>query len=156
MAGARIARETPGQTLQPTDLVHEAYLRLVGNQDPGWDGRRHFFAAASEVMRRLLVDQARRKKVRREHAERSPPQVDELLIEPPDDHVLDVDEALRRLEAADPRKGRLVTLRYFCGLSNEETAAALGVSVGTVEREWRFIRAILLRELGRREPSEPA
>jgi len=150
LARARMGHLAPGQTLQPTALVHEAYLKVVGEADPGWDHRGHFFAAAAQAMRDILVDQARRRASlkrggdrRRVDAEQAEP-----TIEPPVEDVLAVHEALERLEAEDPRKRRLINLRYFAALSNEETAAALGVSVGTVERDWRYVRAWLKRELG--------
>jgi len=134
----------PGNTLQPTALVHEAYLRLVGNRDPGWDGRRHFFAAAARAMREILVDQARRKARRKHGGDRVRVGVDpELAIEPPSGDLLALDQALRRLEEAAPRTAQVVELRYFAGLTVVEAAAALGVSRSTVEREWRFARAFL-------------
>lgn len=145
LARARMAREAPGATLQPTVLVHEAWLRLVGNTDPGWNGRAHFLGAAAQAMRRILVDRARKKaRVRHGgHHGRADVEADALASPVPDDRLLSVDEAVRQLEAEDPRKGRIVELRYFAGLTNEETAEALQVSVGTIEREWRFIRSWL-------------
>jgi len=149
LARSRMARLNPGQTLQPTALVHEAYLRVAGEMDPGWDGRGHFFAAAARAMRDILVDQARRRGSLKRGGDRGRVEASEsdLAIEPPSEDVLALDEALKRLEAEDPRKGQIVNLRYFARFSNEETAAALGVSVKTIEREWRFIRAWLQREL---------
>jgi RNA polymerase sigma factor (TIGR02999 family) len=135
----------PAQTLQPTALVHEAYLRLVGNEDPGWNSRGHFFAAAATAMRRILVEQARRRARRGQRADLA----DDPAVMPPDERVLDVDAALTRLEQRDPRRAEIVNLRYFAGLSVAETAAVLGVSVGTVERDWRLARAMLERELSR-------
>ena len=149
LARAALARERPGQTLQATALVHEAYLRVAGEADPGWNGRGHFFGAAARAMRRLLVEQAR-KKARLRHGgglERAELDDDALAIEAPGLDVLAVDEALERLEREDQRKGRIVELRYFAGLTNEETAEVLAVSVGTVERDWRFIKAWLRTEL---------
>ncbi len=146
LARARLAREAPGQTIQATVLVHEAYLRLVGDRDPGWNGRRHFFGAAALAMRRILVEQARRKARLRHGGGRSKEDLDEqavAAIEAPRADLVALDEALCRLEAQDPRKGQIVNLRYFAGLSAEHTAEALGVSVGTIEREWRFIKAWL-------------
>jgi RNA polymerase sigma factor (TIGR02999 family) len=151
LARARMAHEAPGQTLQATSLVHEAYLRLVGDADPGWNGRGHFFGAAARAMRRILVEGARRK-ARLKHGgghERVP--LEEAEVEGPhavEGDVLAVEEAVQRLEASDPRKGEIVNLRYFAGLTNEQTARALDLSVGTIEREWRFIRAWLRTELG--------
>lgn len=149
LAGARIAREPAGLTLQPTALVHEAYLRLIGSHDPGWDGAPHFFAAAAEAMRRILVERARHK-ARHRHggAQRRVDlsQVD-VSVEPPSHDMLALDEALRRLEAEDARKGQIVNLRYFAGLTVAETAAALDLSVGTIEREWRYIKTWLYAQL---------
>ena len=149
LARSRIAREMPGQTLQATALVHEAYLRLIGNTDPGWNGRGHFFGAAALAMRRILVEQARRKaRLRHGGGQRRLDVADaRLAIEPPGDDVLAVDHAVRRLEQEDPRKGRIVNLRYFAGLTSKETAEVLGLSVGTIEREWRFIKSWLQVEL---------
>ncbi|MFQ5806600.1 MAG: sigma-70 family RNA polymerase sigma factor [Phycisphaerae bacterium] len=145
LAQARMAKTPPGNTLQPTALVHEAYLRLVGSDDPGWSSRGHFFAAAAQAMRQILVEQARRKASPKHGGGRKRVDVEqaEPLIEPPAEDLLALDEALARLEQADPRKGRIVMLRYFAGLTAEETAVALGLSVPTVEREWRFIRTFL-------------
>ena len=153
LARAHMAREKPGRTLQATELVHEAWLRVVGASDPGWNGRAHFFGAAAQAMRRILVEQARRR-ARIKHGggrERADPEEVDLVAateaaSPTD--VLAVEEALTRLEREDERKGRIVELRYFAGLTVEETAQALGVSAGTIEREWRFIRAWLRAELG--------
>ena len=149
LARASMARETPGQTLQPTALVHEAYLRVIGDEDPGWNSRGHFYAAASRAMRRILVEQARRKS-RAKHGggrDRVPLRDEAEAVESDPTDVIAVDEAVRRLEARDPRKGEIVNLRYFAGLTVEETARALEVSVGTVEREWRYIKAWLQVEL---------
>jgi RNA polymerase sigma factor (TIGR02999 family) len=156
LARARMAREAPGQTLQATALVHEAYLRLVGDADPGWNGRGHFFGAAALAMRRILVEQARRK-ARLKHGggqDRLDVADVGLAIEPPGEDVLAVDQAVRRLERQDPRKGRIVNLRYFAGLTAKETAEVLGLSLGTIEREWRFIKTWLQVELaeGRSSP----
>lgn len=150
LARARLAREAPGQTLQPTALVHEAYMRLVGNEDPGWNGRGHFFGAAALAMRRILVEQARRKSRQRHGGEQQRVDLEDNAprVEPPAGDILAVDEAVRRLEAEDPRKGKIVNLRYFAGLTVAETANALEISVGTVEREWRFIKSWLRVELG--------
>lgn len=158
LARARLRHERQGQTLQATALVHEAYLRVVGDRDPGWNGRGHFFGAAALAMRRILVEQARRKGRIRHGGDQQKVEIDAPregdspaplpAIEPPSEDVLAVDEAVRRLEAEDPRKGQVVNLRYFAGLTAQETAAALGVSIGTVERDWRFIRAWLRTELG--------
>jgi RNA polymerase sigma factor (TIGR02999 family) len=149
LARARLRKLIPGQTLQPTALVHEAYLRLVGGEDPGWDGRGHFFAAAARAMRQIVVEQARRKMALKRGGDRRRVASDQAVpvVEPPSDDILAVDEAVKRLERDDPRKGQIVNLRFFARLTTAETASALGVSVGTVEREWRYIRAWLRREL---------
>ncbi len=149
LAKAKLRNELPGQTLQPTALVHEAYLRLVGSDDPGWDGRGHFFASAALAMRRILVERARRKGAKKRGGDirRIASDPIEPSFEPPSDDVLAVDEAVARLEAFDPRKGQIVNLRYFARMTTAETAAALGISVGTVGREWRFIRTWLECEL---------
>jgi RNA polymerase sigma factor (TIGR02999 family) len=149
LARARLGRLPPGQTLQPTALVHEAYLRLIGDEDPGWDGRGHFFAAAAQAMRQILVDQARRKGAAKHGGDHRRVSGEELepVFEPPSDELLAVDEAVKRLEQIDPRKGQIVNLRYFARMTTAETAAILGISVGTVGREWRYIRAWLECEL---------
>jgi len=149
LARARMRHEPPGHTLQATSLVHEAYLRLIGS-DAEWKGRAHFFGAAALAMRRILVEAARRKRRARHGGEVERVELDdaELAIEPPQGDLLELEAALQRLEAQDPRKGRIVNLRLFAGLTNEETAQLLEVSVGTVEREWRFVRAWLRTELG--------
>lgn len=149
LARCRLAKLPPGHTLQPTALVHEVYMRLVGDEDPGWDGRRHFFAAAAQAMRQILVEYARRKLAQKRggNRRRVPAENVDPAFEPPSEEVLAVDEAVQRLEKDDPRKGQIVNLRYFARLTTAETAAALGISVGTVGREWRYIRAWLQREL---------
>lgn len=151
LARAHLARAPSGNTLQPTALVHEAYLRLIGSADPGWNGRGHFFGAAAQAMRQILVDQARRKAADKRGGGQRRVGLDEaeLPIAPPSDDLLALDEALRELEQADPRKGRIVALRYFAGLTAAETAEALGLSVPTVDREWRFARSLLHARLAR-------
>lgn len=149
LARARFANIPAGQTLQPTALVHEAYLKLVGRKDASWSGRGHFFGAAASAMRDILVDQARRK-ARVKHGgdrQRIDLQENTPAIEPPTENLLALNDAIERLKATDERKGRIVMLRYFAGLTVEETAEVLGVSVGTIEREWRFIRVWLYDEL---------
>ena len=152
LAAARLAQEKPGQTLQATALVHEAYLRLVGNCDSAqpWNGRGHFFAAAAEAMRRILVEQARCKKQvqRGGDFERVPLEIAEPVEESPDEDLVAVDESLARLEAHDPLAASVVKLRYFAGLSMPETAEALGISLRTAERNWTYARTWLHRELG--------
>src|SRR5690242_9733676 len=150
LAAQRLAREKPGQTLQPTALVHEAYLRLVGNDpEAHWDSRGHFFAAAAEAMRRILVDHARRKRRPKHGGDRRRVAWDEasVLAEAPSDDLLAVDEALARLEKADPVKAELVKLRFFAGLTMPEAARALGVSLATAERYWTYARTWLYAEL---------
>jgi RNA polymerase sigma factor (TIGR02999 family) len=140
----------PGQTLQPTALVHEAYLRLVRDQDPGWDGRRHFFAAAARAMREILIEQARRKATRKHGGLGRRVELVEGLavIEPPAEDLLALDEAIQQLGAAEPRLAEVVMLRYYAGLGVEETAVVLGESERTVYRDWRRARAWLARQLG--------
>jgi len=151
LARSLMAKTPPGNTLQPTALVHQAYLRIVGDQDPGWNSRGHFFAAAAQAMRRILVEQARRKAAVKHGGDQRRTDVDgaDIAIEPPGDDVLALDGALERLAQVDPRKSRVVELRYFIGLDIAETAQVLGVSEPTVERDWRFARAFLYNELMR-------
>ena len=143
IARAKLAREQPGHTLQPTALVHEAWLRL-GEQT--FENRAHFFGAAAEAMRRILVESARRKHAARRGSGQAHADVDEIEIAAPvpDDELLAVHEALDRLAAHDAAKAELVKLRYFAGLSIEETAAALGISERTAKRHWTYARAWLL------------
>ena len=156
LAARRLARESPGQTLQPTALVHEAYLRLVGPADgKPWDGRGHFFAAAAEAMRRIVLDRARdRKRLKRGGGRRRDSlDLDSLVADDaPADDVIDLDAALGRLERADPRCAELVKLRLFAGLTLDEAASTLGVVRRTAERDWAFARAWLFKELGARNP----
>jgi RNA polymerase sigma factor (TIGR02999 family) len=149
LAGQRMAREQPGQTLQPTALVHEAYLRLVGSGQVEWNSRGHFFAAAAEAMRRILVDRARRRgRIRHGGGrQRIPANVDEIAADQESLDLVDLDEALRRFEKEDERMSRIVMLRFFAGLSVEDTAKALGVSPTTVKRDWAFARAWLYDEI---------
>jgi len=150
LAAVLTARLPPGQTLQPTALVHEAYLKLVRVHDPGWEGRRHFFGAAAQAMRDILVDQARRKaSVKHGGPNQRVELADGLaLIEPPADDVLALDEAIGDLQAEEPRLAEIVLLRYYTGLSVEETAAVVGRSESTIKREWRQARAWLVGRLG--------
>jgi len=156
LAAQRLAHEKPGQTLQATALVHEAYLRLVGPGDAqGWDGRGHFFAAAAEAMRRILVDNARRKRTAKHGGGRRRSELDdvEIVAEAPDEDLVALDEALTRLAAEDPAKADLVKLRYFAGLSIEEAARALGISPATAKRRWAYARAWLFRTIEAADPS---
>ncbi len=158
LAVALSGRLPPGQTLQPTALVHEAYVRLVGDTDPGWNGRRHFFGAAARAMRDILVEQARRKGALKHGGGARSVALSEGLavIEPPADDLLAVDEAIQQLQAEKPHLAEIAMLRYFAGLSAEETAAVLGISASTLAREWRFARAWLVRRLGLGEVSGDA
>ena len=151
---ALLRRKPPGQTLQATALVHEAYARLVGTTDPGWDGRGHFFGAAARAMRDILVEQARRKAALKRGGDRRRTDVepDQLAIDAPCEDVLALNEALEKLEAEDPQKGRIVLLKFFAGLSMQEIADDLEVSKTHVEREWRYIRAWLYKELDEQSP----
>ena len=158
LAARKLAQEKPGQTLQATALVHEAYLRLVGGRtEVRWDSRGHFFAAAAEAMRRILVENARRKGRQKRGGALARVDLDEAELAcriPPDD-LLALDEALARLAAEDPVKARLVELRFFAGLSLEEAAKALGISSATAKRYWRYARAWLHRAVaGGDEPGD--
>ncbi len=145
LAAQLLSRESPGQTLQATALVHEVYLRLVGPGKEGWQGRRHFFAAAAEAMRRILVERARRKRSARRGGQRKRIDLDEADIadEERSDELLALDEALDRLAAEDAGAADLVKLRYFAGMTAAEAAAALGVSLRTANRLWAYARAWL-------------
>ena len=149
LAAQKLAQEKPGQTLEATALVHEAYLRLVDvKQAQHWDSRGHFFAAAAEAMRRILIDQARWKQSRRRGGGMRRVDLDAAaLLAAPEEHAADdllvLDEALRQLEGEDPLKARLVKLRYFAGLSLQDTAAALGISVASAKRYWIYARSWL-------------
>jgi RNA polymerase sigma factor (TIGR02999 family) len=153
LARARMAAEGPGQTLQPTALVHEAYLRLVGDQH--FDSRGHFFAAAAEAMRRVLVERARRKKLPKHGGGRRRIELNEAqrILESSDDLLL-LDEALGRLSGEDATASEIVKLRLFAGLSVEEAADALGLARATAYRHWTFARAWLRCELGEQPPAE--
>jgi RNA polymerase sigma factor (TIGR02999 family) len=148
LAAARLAGEKPGQTLQPTALVHEAYLRLVGDQR--FEGRGHFFAAAAESMRRILVEQARKKgRVKRGGGRQRVDLDDHAAADgAAADDVLALDEALTRLAAEDPEAGEVVRLHFFAGLSIEQTAEVLGVSRATAYRQWAYARAWLRTAMG--------
>src|SRR5580704_1880708 len=146
-AAEKLAHEQTGQTLQATALVHEAYLRLLGGkQIQDWDGRRHFFAAAAEAMRRILIDRARHKQTKKAGGGRRRLDLDDIepaLEEADGERLLAMDEALRQLEAEDPRKAELVKLRFFAGLTAEQAAAVLGVSTSTAEKDWAYARSWL-------------
>lgn len=149
LAHARMAHERPGQTLQPTALVHEAYMRLVGKGDPGWNGRNHFFGAAAEAMRRILVERARRRNRVRHGGELLRVPLDEAdgAELGKEDEILGVDSALARLEELDPDMARIVKLRYFVGLTVGEVAELTGSSERSVYRTWSAARAWLRREI---------
>ena len=149
LARARLAREAPGQTLQPTALVHEAYLRVAGDSHVTWEGRQHFFFAAARAMREILVEQARRKAGAKRGGGRRRQELDDAcaILEPPSGDVLAVHEALQELEERDPLEAKIVLLRYFTGLTMDETAAILGLAERTLDRHWRYIRAWLMKRL---------
>ena len=149
LAAAKMAHEAPGQTLQPTALVHEAWLRLGGGEGARFPDRAYFFAAAGEAMRRILVEVARRKKRLKHGGNLERVDIDNVdLVAPlPDDDLLALDEALTRLAEFDPRAANLVKLCFFVGLTQEQAAKELGISVATVERTWAFARAWLFREI---------
>jgi RNA polymerase sigma factor (TIGR02999 family) len=152
LAAQRLAREKPGQTLQATALVHEAYLRLVGGGEARpWNSRGHFFAAAAEAMRRILVESARRKQTDKHGGGRPRVDLPEDLAAPEArwDDLVALDEALSRLEEHDPEAARLVKLRYFAGLSHQDAAEALGLSRGAADRLWALARAWLFRQLSK-------
>jgi len=155
LAAWRLSNEKPGQTLQATALGHEAYLRLVGKEDPGWQGRRHFFGAAAEAMRRILVESARRKMRLKRGGQFERVDLEAVEIPAPmtDDDLLALSEALDRLAEEDPRAAELVKLLFFVGLTQEQAARELGVSLSTVERNWAFARAWLFREVRKPEKS---
>ena len=149
LAAARMAQEAPGQTLQPTALVHEAWLRLVGDVNPKFDGRAHFFGAAAEAMRRILIEGARRKRALRHGGGQARVDIQnvEIAAASRDEELLAVDEALEQLAAEDTSLAELVKLRFFVGFTNKEAAEILGVSEPTVERRWAFARAWLYRAI---------
>ena len=149
LARARMASEAPGHTLQATALVHEAYLRVAGTHGAGWANRAHFFSAAAEAMRWILIDHARRRRAARHGGGLERVAWEDLAIAAPgqDDEMLAVHEALERLAAHDREKAELVKLKYFAGLTFEQIADVLGVSVPTVKRHWTYARAWLFREL---------
>jgi RNA polymerase sigma factor (TIGR02999 family) len=149
LAASKLARENPGQTLQPTALVHEAWLRLVGGQTPSFKDREHFFRASAEAMRRILIDRARRKHTSRHGGGYQRVDFEDFDLSAPaaDDQLLAVNEALDRLAQEHPVQAELVKLRYFAGLTNEEVSEALGISVSTAKNYWTFSRAWLLNEI---------
>ena len=154
LAAQKLANEKPGQTLQPTALVHEAYLRLVGSQSedaqlPSYKDRGHFFAAAATAMRRIIIDTARRKKTRKRGGAFQRQPLEAIAAPEADEEMLALDEALDKLAIQDPAKARLVELRYFAGLTGEQAAAVLGISPTTADRHWAYARAWLQAEVRR-------
>ena len=149
LAAQKLSLERPGQTLQATALVHEAWLRLVGDENPHWDGRGHFFAAAAEAMRRILVEAARRKSRIRHGGDLHRVELDEVQVACglPSDELLAVDEALGQLEQLDPQGAQIVKIRFFAGLTHPQIAETMGVSLSTVERSWAFSRVWLFNEI---------
>lgn len=149
LAAVRMARECPGQTLQPTALVHEAWLRLGADQQPAWQNRAHFFAAAAEAMRRILIDRARRRLAQRRGGREEHVNIDDLdLAAPADDaRLVRVHEALEKLAAEDAEKAELVKLRFFAGLTLDEAARVLDISEATAGRWWTYARAWLTKEM---------
>ena len=149
LAAARMAHEAAGQTLQPTAVVHEAWLRLVADGDRVWENRAHFFGAAAEAMRRILIENARRKSRLKRGGGLSRLDIEglDLAAATPDDKVLLINEALERLQTEDPEKARIVVLKFFGGLTNQEVAENLGVTERTVERQWAFAKAWIFRSI---------
>jgi RNA polymerase sigma factor (TIGR02999 family) len=148
LAAMKLAQEKPGQTLQATALVHEAYLRLVGKHQPcAYQDRGHFFAAAATAMRRILIDQARRKQTCKRGGGVSRQQLEDVAAPEADENLMALDEALKKLIAIDPAKARLVELRFFAGLTGEQAAQVLGISPSTADRDWAYARAWLQAEI---------
>jgi RNA polymerase sigma factor (TIGR02999 family) len=159
LAAQRLARERPGQTLEPTALVHEAYLRLVGQHEQRhWNGRHHFFAAAAEAMRRILTETARRKQgpKRGGHLRRMDADLNLMAAQAPEGDLLALDEALTKLARESPARAELVKLRFFAGLTVSEAAEVLGISLATAERYWTYARTWLYAELNDAEGSPPS
>jgi RNA polymerase sigma factor (TIGR02999 family) len=152
LAAARMKKESPGQTLQTTALVHEAYLRLVGAQDQNWNSRAHFFAAAAEAMRRILIENARRKKSLKRGGDRKRIDLDQAVLPGDDDTLPDdliaLDQAIEKLSNQDKAKADLVKLRYFAGLTGKQAADLLGISPSTEDRYWAYARSWLRLEIG--------
>jgi len=149
LASQKMLQERPGQTLQATALVHEAYIRLVGSEDRNWSGRTHFFAAAAEAMRRILIENARRKQRLKRGVAQQRVDLDDacIAIEEPSEDVVALDEALAKLADEDSTKADLVKLRYFAGLTIEQAAQMLGISRATADRYWSYARAWLFHEM---------
>ena len=149
MAASRMSQESAGQTLQATALVHEAWLRMVGDGDRTWQNRAHFFGAASEAMRRILVENARRKSRLKRGGGQLRLDIDglDLAQASPDEKILLMDEALEQLKAEDPEKAQIVMLKFFGGLTNQEVAESLGVNERTIERQWAYAKARLFQKI---------
>jgi len=156
MAERQMRHERAGHTLQATALVHEAYVRLVGDQDVGWDSRAHFYAAAAEAMRRILIEHARRVGAKKRGGDwkREIANVADLSSDESIGHALDIDAAIEALHQHDSRAASVAQLRFYTGLSIDETAAALNIAPSTVDREWRYARAWLLRHLQKIQAGE--
>lgn len=148
-AGAQMAQEAPGQTLQPTALVHEAWLRLIGAGNQRWQNRSHFFGAAAEAMRRILIETARRKARMKRGGGLVHLDVDavDLAETTPEEKMLLIDDAVERLQAEDPERAKIVVMKFYGGFTNEEVATSLGVTERTVERHWAFAKAWLFRSI---------
>jgi RNA polymerase sigma factor (TIGR02999 family) len=149
LAAFKMSQQVPGQTLQPTALVHEAWLKLVGNRNPTFADRTHFFSAAAEAMRHILIDRARRKLTQRHGGGLERVDINTLEIAAPDtdDHLLAIHEALERFELKYPLQAEVVKLRYFAGMTEEETSSLLGISISTSRNYWIFARAWLFNEI---------
>jgi RNA polymerase sigma factor (TIGR02999 family) len=156
LAAQKLSNESPGQTLQATALVHEVYLRLVGNETSTWQNRRHFFAAAAEAMRRILIDNARRKQTNKRGGACQRIAMEDIdpVLEGPSDHLIALDEALQKLEERDKLKADLVKLRYFAGLTGAQAAQALGISRSTADEHWAYVRAWLKVEIKKGDEDE--
>ena len=152
LAAQKLSHEPPGQTLQATALVHEAYLRLVGDEPQSWENRGHFFAAAAEAMRRILIEHARQRKTRKRGGDQERVDLGELILSDESgaalDEIIALDEALKKLERKDKLKADLVKLRFYAGLTIEQSAKSLRISLTTAKTHWAYARAWLLREVG--------
>jgi RNA polymerase sigma factor (TIGR02999 family) len=148
-AAVRMSRESPGQTLQPTALVHEAWLRMAGSGDRHWQNRAHFFGAAAEAMRRILIENARRKARLKRGGNQRPLDIDDLDLAAtsPDEKVLLIDDALEQMRLQDPEKALVVVLKFFVGMTNQEVAASMGVTERTVERHWAYAKVWLYQTI---------
>ncbi len=157
LAAQRLSKESPGQTLQATALVHEAYLRLVGSEEQNWSSRGHFFVAAAEAMRRILIDIARRKRRLKHGGGRQRVDLDEadMVCEVPSDDLIALDEALEKLSSEDKVSAELVKLRFFAGLTMEQAANILGIPRRTADRNWAYARAWLYKEISKGEQTLP-